>query len=135
MFRKFFPRDSKEEGEEEDAPPVDGSPFFNGKYLCVHCHGTHAQWGRFTLPGATTLTFCTPECAAAYNILHGGDSTQHKELEAQCGRNIHPAPMYSDFKHHGRDVCLARVRAHLTPSDWHCIHKEMIVVTCNLKKR
>lgn len=130
MFRKFFPRNEDE--------IVEGAPFLQGKYPCSHCGEPHAQWGRFTLEGA--LSFCTPECAAAYNIFQSstqGQHERHQHLEAQCGRRVEPVISRKQMTQMriGRDVWLKQARATLSPHDWKCIEREMVVVVNPMKKR
>ena len=132
MFRKFFPRQ-----EEVDEPPVEGSPFFEGKCVCCHCGGKHAQWGRFTLDGNVSLTFCTPECAAAYNISMSGvqgRGERHERLEQMCGRRIEPAPPRQHIKGIDRSVWLPQIRGHLSVAEWEKIQQEMVVKSVEMKK-
>ena len=111
-----------------------GSPFLQGKYQCSHCGEPHAQWGRFNLEGGQNLSFCTPECAAAYNVFRcgvNGQGERHQQLELACGRRVEPAISRKQMTEMriGRDVWLKHARAHLSPDAWEKIRREMTVVS------
>lgn len=80
--------------------------FFDGSYQCDWCRGTHAEYGRFYVPAPDSNslqifkrgTFCTWECAAAYNRYRSNQLSQqhilhrHQLIQQIAGRTVRVAP-------------------------------------------
>lgn len=89
-----------------DCPSLENDTMLQGKYECCHCLEACASNTQIRLwlclhDGAITtddffpnLFFCTPECAAGYNLhlLGHAQLQRHALLEKKYNRHIVPAP-------------------------------------------
>lgn len=112
------------------SPPREGALFFEGPYECAHCGGAHAQWGRFSMAPQSNLSFCCPECAAAYNAYmpaNSGIRERHAFIESQCKRRVPLAPPRRLIKGMERHVWLYEIRNRLTDEELKMTAQEMVV--------
>jgi hypothetical protein len=113
-----------------------GSSSLLGVFNCSYCQGPHAQWARFTLcfaSGAVNdkLSFCTPECAAGYNVYRcpqEGSAERFLFLQHAVGREVALPPHYKLLVGVDRMHWLQECRKHLLPVYGTIIGREMRVL-------
>lgn len=126
--------------------PEKGTSSLIGEYNCNYCSEACAQEGRFyvLVPNDkhTALdrkgSFCTPECAAAYNAYRSSGEREHIAnrhvlLEREFCRTIVSAPppmfLWRFNRKSGlqRQTWLADCRRNLTRADFEMVAKEQVV--------
>jgi hypothetical protein len=125
-------------------PIAIGASSLVGSFKCSYCLEPHAQLDRFQLLvlGDSIIgkgSFCTPECAAAWNRYksraHNNIDAQHQLLVRRHGRAIYLAPPPSALREWPRERWLPECRAMLAnEADREIAARELVVERLDLER-
>ena len=110
------------------------SSSLEGHFQCSYCSEPHADWRRFQLffvngIPSEKLSFCTPECAVAYNkymtVADDNQATRYKILQETYQRRIDCAPNPVNIKLTRRAEWLPCARFFLSEAEQKVAQKEL----------